>query len=129
MLVRTPVGGYGLPVFHDARSPCGYMWRRANFRSMLLAEVEEAGHRPCSSCGHQAKSPAARFGSLSASALGAGRGENSGQPLADQYSFLISRFSIGTSSQSRNELGAWNPVPQNPKDTTWHSFLVRLSRR
>jgi hypothetical protein len=54
VLIRTSVGGYGLPVYHDARNPCGYMWRRASFKSMLLAEAEEAGHRPCSSCGHQA---------------------------------------------------------------------------
>jgi hypothetical protein len=55
VLVRTSVGGYGTPVYHDAKEPCGYMWNRDNFRSMLLAEAEEEGHRPCSACGNVAR--------------------------------------------------------------------------
>jgi hypothetical protein len=54
VLVRTSVGGYGVPVYHDSKAPCGYMWNRANFKPMLLAEAEEEGHPPCSACGAQA---------------------------------------------------------------------------
>lgn len=54
VLVRTSPGGYGKPVFHDSKNPCGYVWNRASFRPMLLAEAEEEGHGPCSSCGRQA---------------------------------------------------------------------------
>lgn len=55
VLIRTSAGGYGLPVYHDSEEPCGYMWRRANFEAMLLAEAEDAGHRACSACGWKAK--------------------------------------------------------------------------
>jgi hypothetical protein len=55
VLVRSTAGGYGLPVYHDAKEPCGFGRNLFSPRKMLLAEAEEAGHTPCTSCGYRSK--------------------------------------------------------------------------
>jgi hypothetical protein len=55
VIVRTSAGGYGLPVYHDAKDPCGFGRNLLDQETMLLAEAEEAGHRPCTACGYQAR--------------------------------------------------------------------------
>jgi hypothetical protein len=55
VIVRTSVGGYGRPVYHDAKEPCGFGANLLGPHSMLLAEAEDEGYRGCTSCGYRAR--------------------------------------------------------------------------